>query len=115
MKPETPNIRGTYPLAGSKIGPAWIQIWKALDPDRWTEATGLAKRVAKQNGLTPATVLGLLRQARTAGLIEVEYMRPGGKGQASGHYRIHNPKRVRWPHLPGQGKTGKLAWRTGAP
>lgn len=88
MRTEAPNIRGTYPLAGERIGPAWRAAWAELTTDTWTDGSSLAARVGPAHGIGAETVVNLLRQARAAGLLEVTQRRGHGRSRDSGHYRV---------------------------
>lgn len=86
MKNAAPNIRGNYPLAGERVGPAWRACWSLLSRTTWTDGTTLAGEVGPPNGLAPETVVNLLRQARQAGLLEVRMVRVGSRQR--GEYRV---------------------------
>lgn len=87
MKTDAPNFRGTYPLAGEKIGPAWRAAWAQLSRTSWVDGTSLAGEVGPPLELAPETVVNLLRQARQAGLLEVRLVR-AQSGRQRGEYRV---------------------------
>lgn len=87
MQTDAPNIRGSYPLAGEKIGPAWQDAWATLTQDGWQDGSSLAASIAARHGIQAETVKNLLRQARAAGLLESQIRARSG-GKASAHYRI---------------------------
>ena len=65
---EAPSIRGSYPLAGEKIGPAWRRTWSALADGEWHKGNDVARAVRED--LHPETIMTLLRQAAKVGLLE---------------------------------------------
>lgn len=67
---EAPSIRGNYPLAGERIGPAWRRTWSALADGEWHKGNDVARAVRED--LHPETIMTLLRQAVRAGLLEGE-------------------------------------------
>lgn len=88
MKTDAPNISGTYPLAGERIGPAWREVWAMLSRTAWVDGADLAYSLAPRYGLQPKTVKGLLNQARTAGLLDVRLRRNPGRKRATAQYRV---------------------------
>jgi hypothetical protein len=70
-----PDITPRYPSKGSRIGPAWADIWRELAAagDAWTDGQAVSVRVAGNHDLAPATVRNLLTSAAKAGLLEHTY------------------------------------------
>ena len=73
MKTEARNFSGTYPLAGEKIGPAWLACWDRLSDQCWVAGPDVVHEVAELTGLNRLTITGLLSGARRAGQLEVSY------------------------------------------
>lgn len=71
---EAPNIRGSYPLGGERLAPAWRAGWALLAsaPGYWFSATRVAAVMASvgDSPILPTTSRNLLRQAVKAGLLE---------------------------------------------
>jgi len=94
--PDIPNVRypnGGYPSGGARLGPAWADIWRALarTPEEFQDGYPIAERVAKKYEMSPATLIGLIKRAATAGLLEREprMVNTGKRGnRARTHYRI---------------------------
>jgi hypothetical protein len=70
MKTPAPNFNGSYPLAGDRIGPAWVTLWHFLSTGTPQCGYALASLVTKENDLKISTVLGLLRRAVKVGILE---------------------------------------------
>lgn len=95
--PDIPTLdkpNGGYPSGGARLGPAWVEMWKALskDPEAFHDAYPIAERVAAKYDLAPSTLIGLIKRAATAGLLdrEAKLVNTGKRGnRARTHYRIH--------------------------
>lgn len=92
----TPDITPGYPSGGSRIGPAWVDVWVQLREAGagWTDGTGLATRVAADHQLAPSTVRNLFTSAHRVGLLEARYAKvevPGRGTRIRTHYRIVKP------------------------
>jgi len=79
--------RSGYPSRGELIGPAWQAMWDDLAEDRWTFAD-VAISGGCAAGVQPKTALNLLRSARRAGILEVEYRKIGNPTRRRPYYRI---------------------------
>jgi hypothetical protein len=89
MQTDAPNFRGTYPLAGERIGPAWRAAWTRLSESQWTCGGDIVAEVAPGVGIADATVANLLRQARQAGILAVEHRVPPGRKARASYYRVN--------------------------
>jgi len=95
--PDIPNAaypNGGYPSKGARLGPAWADIWRAFakDPGAFHDAYPIAERVAAKHELATSTLIGLIKRAATAGLLdrEAKMVNTGKRGnRARTHYRIH--------------------------
>lgn len=67
---DAPNIRGTYPLAGERIGPAWRAAWSFMANGSWVYAARVVAEMTSAAAIERKTAENLLRQAAHAGLIE---------------------------------------------
>jgi hypothetical protein len=88
-----PDLTPGYPSKGPRLGPAWADIWRALArvPDDFQDGYPIATRVAEKHGLSPSTLIGLIKRAATAGLLDREpkMVNTGKRGnRARTHYRI---------------------------
>lgn len=86
---EPPNFSGQYPLAGSRIGPAWRLGWHELVAayPRWVPGPDLSARMSEA-GIQERTAKGLLQGARRARLLAVRYRKSGQHGQRRAEYRV---------------------------
>lgn len=85
----TPQIRGNYPLAGDRIGPAWRRIWRELGDGQPRLAADFARDIAPVVGLAPNTVVNLLRQAAQEGLL-IKSTVKSERGRSLARYRRHD-------------------------
>jgi hypothetical protein len=69
---NAPDFTEGYPSKGKRIGPAWQHIWDMLGARPWA-GPGLVAATADRFGLERTTVANLLRSARRAGVLEVQY------------------------------------------
>ena len=93
---EAPDLTPGYPSKGSKLGPAWNDLWTELSraskrTDPFMEGRGLAAEVAHIHGLNQATLVALLSRAAKAGKLARENrMLKGSRGlRPHAHYRIN--------------------------
>jgi transposase len=110
MRTQAPSIRRDYPLAGTRIGPAWVDLWRGLHEEYWVVGTDLARKVAERHGLKQVTVQGLLQQARKARILAVRQM-PGKGGKLTGEYRVISKRWCWYSDDPGNPTTGPLQFR----
>lgn len=69
MQSEAKNFKGgTYPLDGPRLGPAWRDVWRSLQPNRWKSTDDLAV-IGARHGLARKTVYNLLWSAQRAGQV----------------------------------------------
>lgn len=87
MDTEAPNISGTYPLAGERVGPAWRAAWALLQEGSWVDGPSLAAEVAGSTGVAAKTVTNLLQKARAHRLLEVRRVRDQA-GRHRAEYRV---------------------------
>lgn len=91
-----PDITPGYPSKGTRVGPAWTEMWTRLKgANDWVDGTELAADVAEDPGngrgtMSPETLLHLLRRAATAGHLEKQTRTvDGGRGpRRRSFYRI---------------------------
>lgn len=77
---SAPQIRGDFPLAGARTGPAWRHLWSRLADGTPHIGRDLARDVAEIYGLTINSVQSLLAQGAQVGLLERQIERiPRGK------------------------------------
>lgn len=68
-----PNFRGTYPMAGKILAPAWQAAWDRLSAgDEWVDKRELIV-VMVAAGVAPRTAENLLRAARNFSKIRVRH------------------------------------------
>lgn len=69
---DTParNFHRNYPLAGERIGPAWLALWSALHPRQWQTGRSLAEPLAPRLGVAEATLSNLLWRAEKSGHVQ---------------------------------------------
>jgi hypothetical protein len=74
MTKTAPDLTPGYPSKGPQIGPAWIDIWRALGRagDEYQDGTELAAKYAAKYDLAPATLVALISRAAKAGFLEKE-------------------------------------------
>lgn len=65
-----PNIRGAYPLAGLRVGPAWQDAWRVLSTGEWVSARALILDVAPRHGLSPQALDAVVRHAWRLGTLQ---------------------------------------------
>ncbi len=71
--PAKPNQTRGYPSGSRRLGPAWNEMWAAISTATdAVEGNTLAAEVAPKYGLAPATLIGLLSRAASAGLLQSE-------------------------------------------
>ena len=85
---DAPNFRGTYPLDGEIIGPAWKAAWEMLGTsERFIRGDELAAQMAACSGAAPKTAQNLLRKAAKAHRLEHRYKTVAGRRRV--FYRRH--------------------------
>lgn len=85
-----PDLTPGYPSKGRKLGPAWVDIWRALSTsENHMDGRELAEVVAPSYGLAPATLVALMSRAAKAGLLTTEkHTVTGTRGnRVRTHYR----------------------------
>lgn len=87
MQSEPQNFKGTYPLAGDRIGPAWRECWRLLNRVTFMDGVELAERVSAVTAVQGKTVAGLLWRAEKAGILEKRLRRASG-GRRRAFYRV---------------------------
>jgi hypothetical protein len=65
-----PDITPGYPSAGTRVGPAWNDLWQRLADGEWHGWLALTTDVAAAHDIQPKTAESLLYAARKSGLIE---------------------------------------------
>lgn len=72
--PAQPERVSHYSPKG-RVGKAWAYAWAELDANRdiFLDGNDLATRSAETEGLSPATMVGVLSRAAKAGLLERGY------------------------------------------
>lgn len=60
---DAPDLSPGYPSRGSRIGPAWADVWEELGDGRWHERDRLAAAAAARHELRPWTVARLIDSA----------------------------------------------------
>lgn len=93
---EAPNIRGRYPLAGVRLGPAWRAAWRALGTGEWVEMRAMSIELGREHGLTPQAVAAVLTQATVARLLERRVRTDG---------RLIELRRADVPERPAEART----------
>lgn len=89
---EAPNFRGTYPLDGKVIGPAWQAAWDVLGPsERYKSGAEVAAQAADMSGAKVNTVASLLWKAVKARRLEQRYRVVDGRRRV--FYRRHKAYR----------------------
>ena len=68
-QPETepdpaPNLVGSYPLAGQRVGPAWCEAWRVMGVGGWHSVRTMCFDVAPRHGLSPQALDAVVRTAR---------------------------------------------------
>ena len=64
-----PDITPGYPSKGKQLGPAWNRIWAELDASDYKDGQEIARSVAAETGLAPATLVALISRAAKQGLL----------------------------------------------
>lgn len=64
-----PDITPGYPSKGKQLGPAWNRIWAELDATDYKDGQEIARAVAAETGLSPATLVAVISRAAKAGLL----------------------------------------------
>lgn len=64
-----PDITPGYPSKGAQLGPAWSKIWEQLDAQAYQDGQEIARSVAAEVGLAPATLVALISRGAKAGLL----------------------------------------------
>ena len=67
--PIVPDITPGYPSKGRRLGPAWNRIWAELDAGDYKDGQEIARAVAAETGLAPATLVALISRAANHGLL----------------------------------------------
>jgi hypothetical protein len=94
MTMNAPDITEGYPSKGSRIGPAWADLWARLvsmGRGDWEDGQAASVAVAESHDLAVTTVRNLLTSAARAGLLEQTYRKvdvPGRGTRVRTHYRI---------------------------
>jgi len=83
---KAPDIKGNYPSAGERVGPAWQIIWDALADGGEMTVTAMADLPGVE--VVRGTVSTLLYEARRAGLVRHRVTRhPTARGLRIAYYR----------------------------
>jgi hypothetical protein len=64
-----PDITPGYPSKGKKLGPAWERVWAKLDATDYRDGQEIARAVAAETDLSPATLVALISRAAKQGLL----------------------------------------------
>jgi len=94
----TPQIKGNYPLAGKRIGPAWRRIWRELGDGEVHAGRALAGWLAPLTDVAVVTIEEMLRQAASRGLIERVSVRAPQPSPAGGRRTLVAYRRTDVPH-----------------
>jgi hypothetical protein len=73
MKTATaPDLSPGYPSKGTKIGPAWAEVWTRLaeEPGEWVDGAELWKEIAPRHGLSPLTLRALMFRMAAGQVVE---------------------------------------------
>lgn len=92
-----PDLTPGYPSKGAKLGPAWAELWKALqDATEPLDGRALTEQVAPRHGLEPSTLNALLSRMKRANIIhgqpksvDVEVRMKDGSTRQSKRVRTH--------------------------
>jgi hypothetical protein len=70
--PRQRVVLRSYPDPSTRLGRAWQYAWKHLAENReiWVDGNELADVAAETEGLSAATMVGVLTRAATAGVLE---------------------------------------------
>jgi hypothetical protein len=67
-----PDLTPGYPSQGTKIGPAWTDIWTELAqaPGVWRDGQEVWTGISERYGLNPGTLRGLMFRMAAGGILE---------------------------------------------
>ena len=92
-----PDLTPGYPSKGGKLGPAWNDLWKAIqEAEGPVDGRTLADRIAPQHDLQPSTLNALLSRMKAGGhlqgepkIVDVEVHMKDGTTRSSKRVRTH--------------------------
>jgi hypothetical protein len=95
MTNTAPDLSPGYPSRGTKLGPAWNDLWAALSKakrrkDAYLDGRELAGEIAQTYDLNPATLIALMSRMAKGGHLDREQrpVQTNGKTRNRTHYRI---------------------------